>query len=280
MTGQDLLLNPAQNLTLKVGDYPELRGYIGQTLITSDGTTLLGADDKAGVAIIVTLLANMVDRPAFPHGKIVVAFTPDEEIGRGTDFFDVPGLGADWAYTIDGGPLGELEYENFNAAVAHISIPGINIHPGTAYQRMKNALIIAMELHALLPDQARPEFTRGYEGFFHLNKLAGSVEQAEMNYIIRDHDRSEFDRKKIFLQDCITCLNDKYGPGTVVVQIQDQYYNMREKIEPVFHIVELAEQAMAGCGHQTHHQTYPGWNGRSPTLLPGSALPQSLHRRS
>jgi len=246
--GQDLVLNPVQNLILKLEDYPELRGYVGQTLITSDGTTLLGADDKAGLAIIVTLIAHLLDHPAIPHGKIMIAFTPDEEIGRGTDFFDVAGFGADWAYTIDGGPVGELEYENFNAAAARINIRGINVHPGTAYLRMKNALMIAMELQALLPDQSRPEYTRGYQGFFHLNKLSGSVEQAEMNYIIRDHDRSELDRKKTFLQDCINSLNDKYGPGTVVVQIQDQYYNMREKIEPVFYIVELAEQAMAELG--------------------------------
>lgn len=246
--GQDLVLNPTQNLILKLEDYPELSGYVGQTLITSDGTTLLGADDKAGLAIIVTLMAYLLEHPTIPHGKIMLAFTPDEEIGRGTDFFDVAGFGADWAYTVDGGPVGELEYENFNAAAARIDIRGINVHPGTAYLRMKNALMIAMELQGLLPDQARPEFTRGRQGFFHLNKLSGSVEQAEMNYIIRDHDRSEFDRKKRFLQDCINLLNDKYGPGTVVAQIQDQYYNMREKIEPVFYIVELAEQAMAELG--------------------------------
>jgi tripeptide aminopeptidase len=246
--GQDLMLNPAENLSLRVQDYPELQNYIGQTLVASDGTTLLGADDKAGVAIIMTFLAHIMNKPDLKHGKIVIVFTPDEEIGRGSEYFDVPALGAAWAYTIDGGPLGELEYENFNAAAAHINIIGNNIHPGSAYQRMKNALLIAMELNGLLPVLARPENTRNHEGFYHLNQLGGGVEHSRMTYLIRDHDRVEFEHKKAYLQQCIANLNDKYGSGTIELTIQDQYRNMREKIEPVFHIVQLAERAMSELG--------------------------------
>lgn len=244
--GLDLPLNPAQNLILRHDDNPELDNYLGQTLITSDGTTLLGADDKAGIAIIMSCLDHLVKHCQVEHGKIVVGFTPDEEIGRGADCFDVAGFGADWAYTVDGGPIGELEYENFNAATAHIFIHGVNVHPGSAWGKMKNALLIAMELQSMLPPQARPEFTRGYEGFYHLNHLMGSVDQAEMNYLIRDHDRTEFENKKGFMLTCVDMLNDKYGQGTVELKVKDQYFNMKEKIEPVMHIVELARQAMLG----------------------------------
>jgi len=246
--GQDLILNQAQNLILRVDQYPELGSHIGQTIITSDGTTLLGADNKAGVAIIMTAAASLISNPDSKHGKIVIAFTPDEEIGQGADYFDVHAFGADFAYTIDGGGLGELEYENFNAAMAHIDIQGINVHPGSACGRMKNAILLAMELNGMLPALERPEHTCDYEGFYHLNSLEGSVESARMTYIIRDHDRAKFEQKKAFLEDCAAKLNSKYGEATINLQITDQYYNMREKIEPVYHIVSLAEKAMLENG--------------------------------
>lgn len=246
--GGDLILNKPENILLKIEDYPELKAYTGKTIITSDGTTLLGADDKAGIAEIITALANITNNPGIEHGRIVVAFTPDEEIGQGADYFDIDRFGADFAYTIDGGPLGELEYETFNAAVAHIDIQGVNLHPGTAFLRMKNAMLMAMELNDMLPVNERPEYTRGYEGFYHLTRLVGTVEYANMIYLIRDHDRYKFEDKKAFLQSCIDFLNLKYGEPYLKLSIKDQYYNMREKIENVFHIVALAENAMINTG--------------------------------
>ena len=246
--GSDLILNEAENLVIKALDYPELKDYIGQTIITSDGTSLLGADDKAGIAAIMTAFAHLQNSPNIKHGKIAVAFTPDEEIGQGADHFDVEGFGADFAYTVDGGPLGELEYETFNAAIAHIDIKGANVHPGTAYMRMQNALLIAMELNGMLPVNERPEFTRDSEGFYHLNKFDGSVEAAKMTYIIRDHDREQFEQKKAHLQSCVDFLSKKYSGAGIKLHMQDQYYNMREKIEPFYHIVTLAEQAMRDNG--------------------------------
>lgn len=246
--GADLVLNQDEDLFLRVQDYPELKDYIGQTIITTDGKTLLGADDKAGIAAIMNALTVIKKMPDFEHGKVMVAFTPDEEIGQGADFFDVAGFGADFAYTVDGGPVGELEYETFNAAVAHIDIKGINVHPGSAYLRMQNAILMAMELNALLPAHERPEYTREYEGFYHLNDLEGTVESARMVYIIRDHDRARFEQKKEYLQFCVDFLNRKYGKQLIKLQLRDQYYNMKEKIAPVFHIVELAQQAMLETG--------------------------------
>ncbi len=246
--GSDLILDEAENLAIKALDYPELKDYIGQTIITSDGTTLLGADDKAGIAAIMTALAHLQSNPDIRHGKIAIAFTPDEEIGQGADHFDVEGFGADFAYTVDGGPLGELEYETFNAAIAHIDIKGVNVHPGTAYMRMQNALLIAMELNGMLPVNERPEFTRDSEGFYHLNKLDGSVESAKMTYIIRDHDGEKFEQKKAYLQSCVDFLSNKHLGAGIQLHMQDQYYNMREKIEPFYHIVTLAEQAMRDNG--------------------------------
>ncbi|MBP1760874.1 MAG: pepT [Firmicutes bacterium] len=242
--GRDLVLNPAENTVIKVEDYPELKEYIGNTIITSDGNTLLGADDKAGIAAIMNALDILTGNPEIKHGKIVVAFTPDEEIGQGADSFDVAGFGADFAYTVDGGPVGELEYETFNAAIAHIDIQGINVHPGTAYMRMQNATLAAMELNSMLPANQRPEYTRDREGFYHLMQMSGTVEKANMTYIIRDHDRAEFQQKKDYLQSCVDFLNRRYGKERIILQLQDQYYNMKEKIEPVYHIVTLAEQAM------------------------------------
>jgi len=246
--GGDLVLSQSKNFSLNVQDYPELRNYIGKTIIASDGTTLLGADNKAGIAIIMTVIANILNNPASEHGKIVIGFTPDEEIGQGADYFDVTRFGADFAYTIDGGPIGELEYETFNAAMAQVDIQGVNVHPGTAYLRMKNAMFVAMELNAMLPVNERPEYTRNLEGFYHLTRLDGTVESAQMTYIIRDHDRTKFASKKDFLQACVDFLNNKYGESTLKLTMKDQYYNMREKIETVFHIVTLAEQAMSDTG--------------------------------
>lgn len=246
--GQDLVLKESENIVLKVQEYPELTDYMGQTIITSDGNTLLGADDKAGVAAIMTAMASIINKPELKHGRIVIGFTPDEEIGRGADFFDVAEFGADFAYTVDGGPTGELEYENFNAAMARVDVHGINIHPGSAYMRMKNALTIAMEFNSLLPVQQRPEYTRDYEGFYHLTRMEGSVDSAKMVYIIRDHKRDEFEKKKEYMENCVAFLNDKYGQSTLKITIMNQYYNMREKIEPVFHVVDLAKQAMADRG--------------------------------
>lgn len=246
--GKDLVINTKDNIILSVHENPELQNYMGQTIITSDGTTLLGADDKAGIAIIMHVLEILAKNEGIKHGKIMVAFTPDEEIGEGADYFDVAGFGADFAYTVDGGPLGELEYETFNAAEAKIEIKGVNIHPGTAYMRMHNAILSGMEMHSMLPVNERPEYTRGYEGFYHLTRFTGTVESVQMNYIIRDHDRSKFEEKKAHLQSCVDFLNEKYPFKPFHLRIHDQYYNMKEIIEPVYHIVSLAEQSMLKSG--------------------------------
>ncbi|MBM7579239.1 peptidase T [Jeotgalibacillus terrae] len=231
-------------VTMSPAEFPELSKYKGHTLITTDGTTLLGADNKAGIAEIVTAMEHLIQNPEIKHGKIRVAFTPDEEIGRGPHKFDVERFGADYAYTIDGGPLGELQYESFNAAGAKLTIHGTNVHPGTAKNKMVNSLKIAMELNQLLPLDEAPEFTSGYEGFFHLMQMNGDVEKTELQYIIRDHDRDKFEKRKSTLQRVADEVNAKHGNGTVELTIEDQYYNMREKIEPVSFIVDIAEEAM------------------------------------
>jgi tripeptide aminopeptidase len=242
--GEDILLNKSTGLTLKTDDFPEIKQYKGQTIITTDGTTLLGADDKAGIAEIVTAMEYLVMHSEIKHGTVRVGFTSDEEVGRGVDFFDVKKFGAGYAYTIDGGEIGELEYENFNAAKARILIQGRNVHPGTAKNKMINSLIVANEFNNLLPVEQRPEFTNHYEGFFHLIKSEGTVENSVIDYIIRDHDRKKFEDKKALMVDIVNLMNRKYPAGTVKLEIQDQYFNMREKIEPVFHIVEIARRAM------------------------------------
>jgi tripeptide aminopeptidase len=248
--GEDILLNKSTGLTLKTDDFPEIKQYKGQTIITTDGTTLLGADDKAGIAEIVTAMEYLILHPELKHGTVKIGFTPDEEVGRGVDFFDVNKFGAEYAYTIDGGEIGELEYENFNAAKARILIQGRNVHPGTAKNKMINSLIIATEFNNLLPVEQRPEFTSHYEGFFHLIKLEGTVENSVIDYIIRDHDRKKFEDKKALMFDIANLLNRKYPTGTVKLEIQDQYFNMREKIEPVFHILEIARKAIEELGIQ------------------------------
>jgi tripeptide aminopeptidase len=246
--GGDILLNREKNIILSPKDYPDMQDYIGETLIVTDGTTLLGADDKAGIAEIITAMEYLTAHPEIPHGEIKVAFTPDEEIGRGADFFDVAKFNADFAYTVDGGPLGELEYENFNAASAKITVWGRNVHPGSAKNIMINSMLIAMELNSLLPVAERPEFTEHYEGFIHLTNISGDVEGTKLHYIVRDHSKELFTRKKEIIQEAVNFLNKKYGPGTVDLQITDSYYNMKEKIEPVFEIVKLAQKAMEAAG--------------------------------
>jgi tripeptide aminopeptidase len=240
---------PLGNVTvMRVADFPELELLRGHTIIHTDGTTLLGADDKAGVAEIMAAAEYLIAHPEIPHGAIRIGFTPDEEIGRGVDFFDVKAFGADFAYTIDGGAEGEVEFENFNAASAHIDIQGQNIHPGYAKDKMVNALGVAMEFDGMLPTDQRPQNTEGYEGFFHLTRIDGGVEKARMDYIIRDHDRALFDGRKELMQNATDRLNEIHGKGTVTLTLKDQYYNMREVIELHPELVERAIQAMEEIG--------------------------------
>ncbi|AEB77106.1 peptidase T [Clostridium botulinum] len=246
--GKDIVLNPEKNIVLKVEDFPEIKDYIGKTLITTDGTTLLGADDKAGVAEIITAMQYLIENPQIKHGTIKVAFTPDEEIGAGADYFDVKKFNADFAYTVDGGAIGELEYENFNAAGAKITINGRNIHPGSAKHKMINSMIIGSELISMLPKNEVPEHTEEYEGFYHLVAFNGSVEETKIQYIIRDFNREKFEDRKTTMKNVVKELNDKYGKDTVILEVNDQYYNMKEKIEPVKHIVDSAFNAMKEVG--------------------------------
>ncbi|MFW5656682.1 MAG: peptidase T [Bacteroidota bacterium] len=239
--GKDIRLN--DTLTMSTQDFPELLQYKGKTLITTDGTTLLGADDKAGIAEIITAIDYLIQHPGIKHGPIRIGFTPDEEIGRGADHFDVAKFAADFAYTLDGGEIGELEFENFNAALAKVTISGRNVHPGTAKNKMVNAIHLAMELNEMLTANERPEYTRKYEGFFHLIDFKGSVETTTVQFIIRDHDREKFEKKKKLMTKTVAFLNEKYDSNRVSLEMTDQYYNMREKIEPVYHIVELAQKA-------------------------------------
>ncbi|KHL93377.1 peptidase T [Paenibacillus sp. IHB B 3415] len=246
--GNDIVLNEALNVVLTTQSFPELSGYKGHTLITTDGTTLLGADNKAGIAEIVTAMVYLLAHPEIKHGKIRVAFTPDEEIGRGPHKFDVAAFGASYAYTVDGGPLGELEYESFNAAAAKISFHGVNVHPGTAKGKMIHSSKIAMAFHLRLPAGEAPEFTDGYEGFYHLISMQGNAEHSKLQYIIRDFDREHFENRKAHIAAIVDEFKSTYGADNVVLEMNDQYYNMREKIEPVRHIVDIAQEAMEGLG--------------------------------
>ena len=248
--GKDIQL--ADGRVLSPNEFASLNSHVGKTIISSDGTTLLGADDKAGVAVIMRLAQTLVANPQIPHGEIKIAFTPDEEVGRGTDFFDVARFGADGAYTIDGGGLGELEYENFNAAGVKVVVHGKSVHPGSAKGLMVNALLIAMELQSLLPAFDNPMYTEGYEGFFHLTDLSGDCEQAVSQYIIRDHDRAKFEAKKVLFEQIVDFLNTKHGAGTVEVKIVDSYYNMKEKVAPHIHLVDNAKLAMERAGVTPH----------------------------
>ena len=245
--GGTIQLNDELGIVLSPDDFPELNENIGKTIIATDGTTLLGADNKAGIAEIVTAMEYLINNPEIRHGELKVGFTPDEEIGRGADHFDVEKFGADFAYTVDGGPVGELEYENFNAATAKITIQGRNVHPGSAKNKMINSMIIGQELNGMLPVQQRPEYTEDYEGFFHLVRLDGTVEKTEMVYIIRDHSMDKFQAKKKLLEKTADFLNSKYE-NIVHLEIKDSYFNMKEKIEPVIEIVHLAKEAMENLG--------------------------------
>ena len=242
--GGDIELKGVPGLALRVADFPELAGYKGQTIITTDGTTLLGADDKAGVAEIMNAVEYLVEHPEVKHPEVKIGFTPDEEIGRGVVKFDVARFGADYAYTMDGGAIGELEFENFNAAAATVKIQGRNIHPGYAKGKMKNAMLIGMEFNSLLPVEQRPEYTEGYEGFYHLIGFKGSVEQAELSYILRDHDLGLYEKRKETMLRCAEFINAKWGEGTASVELRHQYYNMRKEVEPHYHIIEKAVKAM------------------------------------
>ena len=246
-TGEDICLNEEKQIFLRASEYPNLKNHVGKHLIVTDGTTLLGADDKAGIAEILTA-AEEILKQGGRHATVKIAFTPDEEIGRGADRFDVKGFGADYAYTADGGPVGEIEYENFNAASATVVFHGRNIHPGTAKNAMVNSQYLAMEFQSLLPAHQRPEATEGYEGFFHLTAMEGSVEESQLHYIIRDHDMEKFQSKKTLMTAAAAFLNEKYGPGTVELTLRDSYFNMRRRIEPVMFIVDRAKAAMEAVG--------------------------------
>lgn len=242
--GGDIVLNEGKNVVLQVADFPEIEKYKGQDLIVTDGTTLLGADDKGGIAEIMAMAEYLLSHPEIKHGKLRLGFTPDEEVGSGADHFDVELFGASYAYTVDGGALGELEYENFNAAGARLLIHGRSVHPGSAKGKMKNAILIAQEFQAMLPVFQNPMYTENYEGFFHLDSINGTVEEAEAEYIIRDHDKALFEEKKAIFSETAAFLNRKYGEGTAEVVMQDSYYNMKEILEPHMHLVENACQAM------------------------------------
>lgn len=246
--GKDIILNKNLGIYMTAKDFPYLNNYVGKDLITTDGTTLLGADDKAGIAEIMTMAEILLSNPDIPHGTIKVAFTPDEEVGHGVDFFDVPGWGADVAYTVDGGAWGEMEYETFNAAYMKVTVHGRNIHPGSAKGKMVNSMLIAMEFQSLLPEAEKPQYTEMYEGFFHLNGMSGDVEETTLRYIVRDHDMASFERRKELGRKIGAFLNEKYGEGTVVVDIEDNYYNMAEKIRPHMYLMDIAAEAFAELG--------------------------------
>lgn len=246
--GGDIVLNQKEGIVLSPLDFPEMKNYIGQTIITSDGNTLLGADDKAGVAAIMSAIKYLVDHPDVPHGTLKIGFTPDEEIGRGTDRFDVHKFGADFAYTVDGGEVGELEYENFNAAGARITVKGRGVHPGSAKNKMISAINIAIDIAQSIPAQMKPEFTENYEGFFHLTRFDCMLEKSTLFYILREHDSKKFEWQKGLMKKAVEMANYKYGQGTASLDLKDQYYNMKEKILPVMHIVETAKEAIEAVG--------------------------------
>jgi tripeptide aminopeptidase len=246
--GKDIVLNEAENIVLETAKYPEILRYKGQDIIVTNGKTLLGADDKAGIAEIVSAMEYLIQHPEIQHGKVRVGFTPDEEIGQGADHFDVKAFGCDWAYTMDGGAVGELEFENFNAAACKIHVHGVNVHPGTAYHKMRNSMRIAYQIAVMLPRFQTPEHTQDYEGFYHLIGMNGTVEETTLSYIIRDHDRKQFELRKRELEHLVRKINTEYGEGTAEIELRDQYYNMREKIEPVMHIIDLAKEAISAVG--------------------------------
>ncbi len=246
--GNDIMLNPEKNIILSTSKYKDILNYIGQDIIVTDGTTLLGADDKAGLTEIVSAMEYLIQHPEIKHGKIRICFTPDEEIGQGADHFDVQKFGAEWAYTMDGGEIGELEYENFNAASAKVTFNGLNVHPGYAKNKMVNSMLIANQFIGLLPREETPECTQGYQGFFHLINMEGTVESSSLSFIIRDHDNDKFELRKGLFQELVAKINEEFGAATATVEIHDQYYNMHDKIKPVMHIIGLAHEAMLQVG--------------------------------
>ncbi len=270
--GNDIVLNQEQGIVLSPADFPELKDYIGQDLIVTDGTTLLGADDKAGIAEIVTAVAYLQAHPEIKHGKIRIAFNPDEEIGKGAHKFDVERFGCEFAYTMDGGEIGELEYENFNAAYAKVTIKGRNVHPGSAKHKMVNSIRVAANFIEMLPRWETPEHTEGYEGFYHLVGIQGSVEQTVLTYIIRDHDRNRFESRKKEIEHLVRKTNTEY-PGSTSVEMGDQYYNMREKIEPVMHIINYAEEAMRMAGVKPKVQPIRGGTDGAQLSFKGLPCP-------
>jgi tripeptide aminopeptidase len=246
--GSNIVLNEEKAIVLETAKYPEILLYIGQDIVVTDGNTLLGADDKAGLTEIVSAMEYLVAHPEIKHGKIRIGFTPDEEIGQGADHFDVEKFGAEWAYTMDGGEIGELEFENFNAASAKVTFKGVNVHPGYARHKMLNSMRVAHQFASMIPRHETPEHTEGYEGFFHLTNMEGTVEKSSLSYIIRDHDRDRFERRKKEFAHLVNKINAEFGDGTATLELRDQYYNMREKIEPVMHIIDLAFNAMNDVG--------------------------------
>ena len=270
--GGDIVLNEEQKIVLSPADFTEMNDYIGQDLIVTDGTTLLGADDKAGIAEILDAVAWLQEHPEVKHGKIRIAFNPDEEIGKGAHKFDVDLFGCDWAYTMDGGAIGELEYENFNAAAARLTFQGRNVHPGSAKNKMINAMLVAHEFVAMLPAAETPAHTEGYEGFYHLVGVEGSVEQAELVFIIRDHDRDRFEARKREMERLVRVINERYV-GCCTLTLNDQYYNMREKIEPVMHIIETAEKAMRMSGVEPKVQPIRGGTDGAQLSFKGLPCP-------
>lgn len=256
--GKDIVLDAEAGIVTSVRKFPELKEHVGEDIIVTDGHTLLGADDKAGVAEIVQAMAWLIEHPEVKHGKIRVGFTPDEEIGRGADLFDVEKFGCEWAYTMDGGDRGELEFENFNAASAKIEIRGVSVHPGYAKDKMINAALVAADFITVMPENETPATTEGYEGFYHLTGLQGGVEAATVSYIIRDHDRRLFEERKQYIADIVSAMNQRYGEGTLTLMITDQYYNMREKVEPCIHVIDMAKQAMKEAGVEPRVQAIRG----------------------
>ena len=270
--GKEVLLNKDENIVLSPEEFPELLNYVGQDLIVTDGTTLLGADDKAGIAEIITAISYLQAHPEIKHGKIRIAFNPDEEIGQGAHKFDVEKFGAEFAYTMDGGAIGELEYENFNAASAKVTIKGRNVHPGSAKHKMINSMRVATQFIVMLPRWETPEHTEGYEGFYHLVGIEGTVEKTVLSYIIRDHDRARFESRKKEIEHLVRKTNMEF-PGCASVEIKDQYYNMREKIEPVMHVVELAEKAMREAGVEPKVQPIRGGTDGAQLSFKGLPCP-------
>ena len=271
--GKDIVLCEEENIILSPERFPELLEHVGEDLIVTNGKTLLGADDKAGIAEIVSAVVYLQQHPEIKHGKIRVGFNPDEEIGLGAHKFDVEKFGCDWAYTMDGGEVGELEFENFNAASAKLTFKGRNVHPGYAKDKMVNSMLVANRFISLLPAEETPEHTEGYEGFYHLIALRGEVEQTTVGYIIRDHDRTRFEQRKQTMQQLTNQLNQEYGEGTVILELHDQYYNMREKIEPVMHVIDIAFQAMKDAGVEPHVKAIRGGTDGAQLSFKGLPCP-------